>query len=76
MQTRPRNQGLIMTIVIIIIALIVLKFVFDIDVIKYINSGWVKTAFEYIKDVALAIWDAILEKPFTWLWEKLMQATK
>ncbi len=73
---RPHNQGLIMTVLIIIVALIVLKFVFDIDIIKFLNSGWVQKAFGYIQDVFLTIWNNFLKTPVTFLWEKFRELVK
>ena len=53
-----RNGGFTMTIVVIIVAIIILKFVFDIDVIE---------ALYYVKDVLITIWNDFLSKPFGFL---------
>ncbi len=52
-----KQSGFIMKIVILIIALILLKFVFKFDVIEFLKSPWVKEAYDYIKEIVLIIWN-------------------
>lgn len=68
-QSRPASQesGFITTIVLIVVAIIVLKFWFHIDVIAYLTSGQVGEWLAYVKKVIVVVWDNILHPLFLFI---------
>jgi len=56
---RP-NGGFITAIIIIIIAIIILKFVFGFSIIDFLKSPRVGVWIAYVKEVAIFIWDHYL----------------
>ncbi len=55
-----RQSGFITAIVIIIAAILVLRFVFSVDVIGFLRSARVGEWVGYTKGVILAVWEHIL----------------
>lgn len=54
-----KNQGLIWEVVVIIIALVILKFAFDFDIIDWLRSDGFQDILKYIKEVFLTLWNSI-----------------
>lgn len=54
-----RNKGIIMEIVVIIVALVLLKFVFKVDVLAWIKSDAFQEALAYIKEIVMTLWKSI-----------------
>lgn len=64
----PHTQsGFIKTIILIVVAIIVLKFWFHIDVLSYLTSGQVSEWLLYVKKVVLVVWDNILHPLFIFI---------
>ena len=73
MKTKQESSGFIMTIILIIVALLLLKYAFDIDVIDFIFSGrlehYIVLGWEFIQN----IWENYIASIFTAIWENLMK---
>lgn len=52
--------GFFQIIIILIIAIIVLKFIFDIDIIDFLKSDRFEEWFGYIKNVVVIIWEKVI----------------
>lgn len=63
------KKGFFQIIIVLIIAIIVLKFVLDIDIIDFLKSDRFEIWFDYIKDVIVAIWEKII-RPIINLFKK------
>ncbi|MEK7185590.1 MAG: hypothetical protein AAB726_03140 [Patescibacteria group bacterium] len=63
------KKGFFQIIIILIIAIIIMKFVLDIDIIDFLKSDRFEEWFGYIKDVAVAIWEKVI-KPIINLFKK------
>ncbi len=61
MKNNPRNnqKGFLELIVIILVALILLKFL-DIDINAFLAKDWVKEFFAYTKDMFVLVWQDIV----------------
>jgi len=59
MKSYPKQQGIIIEILVIIIALVALKFVFDVDIVGFLRSDFVADAFQYLGEIVEALWDNI-----------------
>lgn len=57
---RQKNKGFIKTIILIIVALAILKYVFDIDVKDMIESATFQSILEIGKNLLSLMWDAAL----------------
>lgn len=58
-QTHRHNQGIIWEIVVIIVALLILKFAFDIDVLAWFKSPQFTAALEYLKEIINTLKESI-----------------
>ncbi len=65
-----RKAGFIKLIIIIVIGLIVLGF-FGFDIQKIIDSPTVSKNLTYAKDLVVGIYQKYLERPITYLWNKI-----
>lgn len=59
-----KKRGFIGYIVLIIIAVVLLKFWFDIDVLEWLNKPEVKEFFTKIWDIIVLIWDKYISEIF------------
>lgn len=55
-----RNRGFIKTILLIIVALVLLKYFFNITLGDIMNSQIVKDIWEIVKSLFLALWNVVL----------------
>lgn len=62
-----RTSGFITTIIVIIAAIVALKFLFHIDVLSYLTSGQVSEWLSYTKKVIVVVWDNILKPLFVFI---------
>jgi len=75
-----KNQnkaGFIKTIIIIIIALALLKFVFNFDIIEFVKRPKIAEVIHYIwNDIILFLWNNYIQAPFFWAWANVKILTK
>jgi len=65
-----KDQGFLTIIVLIIIALALLKFVFDFDIIDFFKTPKVAETISYIwNDVIVFLWSNYIKAPFFWAWD-------
>jgi hypothetical protein len=57
--SHSREQGFIMTIITIVIAMVLLKVVWHIDIIEYVKTSTLKQFFNDLSQVAHDTWNAI-----------------
>ncbi len=75
--TPTKQKGFIKTIILLIIALALLKFVFNFDVIEFFKTPKVADTVSYIwNDVILFLWNNYIEAPFFWAWDNAKLLTK
>lgn len=67
MNTSRTSSGFITTIVLIIAAIVALKFLFHIDVLSYLTSGQAREWLGYAKKVVVVVWDNILQPLFVFI---------
>jgi hypothetical protein len=67
---KHRHQGLIRTIIIIVIALIVLGF-FGFNVRNIIQGETVQDNLHYAKELAITVWQKYLSKPILYFWNNI-----
>lgn len=70
MKFKTNNQGLIKTILIIVVALLVLSY-FGLNLRNIVNSPTGKDNFGYVKSLAVNVWTGYLKKPADYLWNKI-----
>lgn len=58
-QKQNYKRGIIMEIAVIIIALVLLKFVFKVDVLAWLQSARFQKALAYIKEIVTTLWKSI-----------------
>lgn len=72
-----QEGGFLTIIVLIIIALALLKFVFDFDIIDFFKNPKVAETVSYIwNDVILFLWNNYISAPFWWVWEHVKVLVK
>jgi hypothetical protein len=52
-----QNRGLIIELVLIIVALVILKFYFDVDIVKFLKSDFFQNAVDYLKEIIKTLID-------------------
>jgi len=67
---KTKNQGLIKTILIIVIALLVLSY-FGLNLRNIVNSPTGKDNFGYVKSLIVNTWNGYLKKPADYLYNKI-----
>jgi hypothetical protein len=65
------ERGFVSTIFSIIGALIILQFVFKVDVIGFLKSPDVGEVFSYLKRFVVLIWEKFLVAPASFLWHEV-----
>lgn len=69
------KRGFIKTIILIIIALAVLKYFFDINVLDFVRSESFQKVFGTIWDIVVAIWNDYLKASVEFVWEEIIVGT-
>lgn len=64
-----KSGGFITTIIVILVAIVVLKFVFGFNIIEFLRSPKVSEWTSYIKDVIVFVWTHYLAGAFSALWD-------
>jgi len=66
-----KKQGIIKTIVIVLIAVIILSML-GFDLQKIVASDLVQKNFAYLRDAATALWNSYLATPFRFFWDSVV----
>ncbi len=66
----PRNQGLIRTVIIVVIAIIVLSF-FGFNLRAIVESDLTQSNLGYAKELVVGLWDNYLSKPVLYFWNNI-----
>ena len=61
MNHHTKQSGFVSTIIVIVAAILILQFVFHVDVVGFIKSARVSEWVGYIKTVILALWEHVLK---------------
>ena len=67
-----RSAGFISIIISLVIALALLKYFFDWNVLDFIKSPDVTEVWDYIKRFVLLIWTNIIKEPFLYIWNEII----
>jgi hypothetical protein len=70
MKYKTYNQGLIKTILIIVVALLILSY-FGLNLRNIVNSPTGKDNFGYVKSLVVNTWNGYLKKPADYVWNKV-----
>ncbi len=71
------QRGFLQIIIVIIIALALLKFVFDFNIIDFIKKPKVAETISYIwNDIILFLWNNYIEGPFFWAFKNVKLLAK
>ncbi len=62
------NKGFIKAVIVILIAIVILGFVFNISVIDIINNPKVRESVSWIWRILKIIWDFV-RVPLSWVWD-------
>ncbi len=71
MQNQENSKGIIKTIILVIIALIILGYFFNIKVQDIFNSGAVQANLSFAWSIVVKIWSYI-SYPFQWVWDTII----
>lgn len=72
-----RESGFIQFIIIIIIALAALKYVFDFDIIEFLNQPKIAETIDYVwSDIIVFLWINYLGAPVIWAWNLIIELAK
>ena len=71
MEKINKNQGLIKTVILIVIALIVLGY-FGFNIQDILNAETVRSNLSYAWDLTKDIWNNYLSAPFNWFWDNVV----
>lgn len=72
-----KEKGFLKIIILIIVALALLKFVFDFDVIEFIKTPKVQDTLHYIwYDIIVFLWENYIRTPLSWAWDQVKHLTK
>ena len=69
---KKHSQGFISAIIALVIALALLKYFFNWNVIDFIKSPDVMEVWDYIKRFVLLIWTSIIKEPFLYVWYEII----
>ncbi len=68
MQNQKNSRGIIKTILIIIVALIILGYFFNIKIQDVVNSSAVQANLSFAWGLVLTLW-SFISYPFVWIWD-------
>ncbi len=72
-----KDKGFLKIIILIIVALALLKFVFDFDIIEFLKTPKVADTVSYIwNDIILFLWDNYIKAPLGWTWDHFKSLAK
>ncbi len=66
------QRGFIGLIITLVVALALLKYFFDFNIIDFIKSPKVAEVFDYIKRAVLLVWNKFLLYPVVWFWDTII----
>ncbi|TAL49057.1 hypothetical protein EPN83_02165 [Patescibacteria group bacterium] len=72
MNARDYKRGFISTLLVLVLALILLKFVFDISPLDILRHPTVATVLSYVKKFFIIVWDKFIETPARFVWDKII----
>lgn len=70
-----KNRGFIKTIIIIVVALALLKYFFDFDILEFLRSDAVKNVFGTIWHIISTIWNDYLKESVAYVWNEIIVGT-
>ncbi len=66
---RINKKGFIKTIVLIIVALALAKFVFDFDILEFIKTPKVQETLNYVWQIVVIVWQDYIVRPVIYVWD-------
>jgi hypothetical protein len=70
---KHKNQdGFVTTIIVIIIALFLLKLLFNFNILDFLKTPKAQEALLYTQHVILLVWHNFLEKPVMYVWNLIL----